>query len=757
MTQGTASHVRPAPTAAVSPAEVSVVICAYTLDRWAQLQLAVGSVIAQRSPAQEVVVVIDHNPELLARAATRWAGGQATPVRVIANAGAQGLSGARNTGVAAARSEIVAFLDDDAEATGAWTENLLASFADPAVVAAGGMVTARVREPGSLPGWWPHEFNWVIGCSYSGLPAVRSEVRNLIGANMSMRRQAVLDAGGFATGIGRVGETPLGCEETDLCIRLVQGAPEARVLYEPAALVHHDVAPERLTFRYFRRRCWAEGLSKAIVATRVGTARALASERSYASSVLPAGVVRGLAGAARGDWRGGLRAVAIVAGLLITISGYLRGRAGGIRRREARLDSTALALMVTTVTTSALGMAFWTVASRQYPARVVGENAALISAMLLLSIVSQLNLGNGLTRLLPQYGRRQARLVMKSYLLTGAVAVVVTGAFLAVAPSVSDEFSFLDGAWGLGIALVAGVAAWNVFALQDAALTSSRWARILPVENGLFGLLKIGLVVAAGAIGVQHGIFAAWLLAMVVMLVPMNGLLFARVLRPGRTGASVLPSVVLAVTDRRSVLRYLSADYAAALLSQGYNAALPLLVIVALGPATGASFYVAFLIASAAGALAQSLSTSLIVEGAHDESRLADLARHSARRYCTLVVPGVAALILIAPLLLAPFGGEYVEGGTTVLRLLLLGTIPQGLVAIALGVERVRARMPRVVAVEALTVALVTVGALVAMGPFGLVGAGIAWCAGHLVVACVVTSDIRNACVVPVAVQASVA
>jgi O-antigen/teichoic acid export membrane protein len=163
-----------------------------------------------------------------------------------------------------------------------------------------------------------------------------------------------------------------------------------------------------------------------------------------------------------------------------------------------------------------------------------------------------------------------------------------------------------------------------------------------------------------------------------------------------------------------------------------------------LGDATGAHFYVAFLVATAAGSLAQSLSTSLIVEGAHDETRLAALARHSVRRYCTLVVPGIAALALAAPLLLAPFGAEYAERATPVLRLLLLGAIPQGVVAIYLGVERVRARMRRVIAVEALTVVLVSAGAVAAMGPLGLAGVGVAWCVGHTAVALAVALPLRS-------------
>ena len=79
--------------------EFSVVICAYTEDRWDQLCDAVDSVHAQTTPPSRVVVVIDHNPGLLVRARSQFASDV-----VIENAGVQGLSDARNAGIASQRS-----------------------------------------------------------------------------------------------------------------------------------------------------------------------------------------------------------------------------------------------------------------------------------------------------------------------------------------------------------------------------------------------------------------------------------------------------------------------------------------------------------------------------------------------------------------------------------------------------------------------------------------------------------------------------
>ena len=89
----------------------SVIVCAYTAERWDDTMRAVASVQAQKPAAKEIILVIDHNPELLAQLIEALPG-----VRVVPNTCERGSSGARNTGVALAAGKFVAFLDDDAVA-----------------------------------------------------------------------------------------------------------------------------------------------------------------------------------------------------------------------------------------------------------------------------------------------------------------------------------------------------------------------------------------------------------------------------------------------------------------------------------------------------------------------------------------------------------------------------------------------------------------------------------------------------------------
>lgn len=319
----------PALDALVHPT-VSVVICAYTEERWNDIVAAVESVRAQARPALETILVADNNPALLDRIGVGIDGVIATP-----NVEARGLSGARNSGVAVARGDVVAFLDDDAWAEPDWLTHLAAAYGEPDVVGAGGGIAPAWQT--ARPRWWPDEFDWVIGCSYRGLPRERSEVRNPIGANMSFLRSALQIAGPFSHRMGRIGTRPLGGEETELAVRVRRSVPGGRILYEPKARVNHRVPASRGTARYFLDRCYAEGLSKAVMTKLVG-AETLSSERSYTLRTLPAGVVRhSLDVLRRRDPFGLLRASWIVIGLAATTSGYVVGSRSALSARGGSL------------------------------------------------------------------------------------------------------------------------------------------------------------------------------------------------------------------------------------------------------------------------------------------------------------------------------------------------------------------------------------------------------------------------------------
>lgn len=310
--------------------DFAVIICAYSDERFDDLVAAIHSVQTQTLPAREIVVVVDHNPALFDRVRQRF-----PDVVVVENRLAPGAGCARNTGVAASRSRYIAFLDDDAQADPGWLANLAEGFQDGQALGVGGVLLPRWKS--RRPPWFPAEFNWVVGCSYTGLPEVPARVRNLIAANMSVRRDVFNEIGGFRVGYGNVKvgsprrafwvRSISGDEETELCIRALKTYPQGYWWHCPRAIAMHNVPVARTHLTYYLRRCYDEGVGKALLSRIVGVGAGLSAERTHVVRTLPRGVWHGVQDAVQGDLSGLGRAAAIVVGLIVTTLGYLIGLA----------------------------------------------------------------------------------------------------------------------------------------------------------------------------------------------------------------------------------------------------------------------------------------------------------------------------------------------------------------------------------------------------------------------------------------------
>ncbi|WP_304117311.1 glycosyltransferase family 2 protein [Mycolicibacterium bacteremicum] len=303
-------HHRDSPVAAT--ADLSVVICCYTAARRAQVLRVVDSTLAQIAGEDEIIVVVDHNDALLEDLTSTLD----PRIDVVCNRFRRGLSGARNTGVERSAKDVVVFVDDDAVLIDGSLAGARSAFADPSVVAIGGAVDAD-WESGAAPHWFPEEYGWVVGCDYRGLPGCGEQIRNPIGAAMAARRDALNQIEGFSTKLGRIGDLPAGCEETLMGVQLRAHYPGQRIIRHTDFRVSHHVPSDRGTLRYFTRRCYQEGRSKASLTRISGQKAALSSERSYTTRILPSGVWR-----ARRNPR---RALALIIGFLYTATGYTSG------------------------------------------------------------------------------------------------------------------------------------------------------------------------------------------------------------------------------------------------------------------------------------------------------------------------------------------------------------------------------------------------------------------------------------------------
>ncbi|MDJ0701702.1 MAG: glycosyltransferase family 2 protein [Leptolyngbyaceae cyanobacterium MO_188.B28] len=174
-----------------------------------------------------------------------------------------GLSTARNTGAEAARSPLISYLDDDAEASRGWLKTLYQAYqANDKLAIAGGKVTLIWPEGMSSPPWLSPELSGNLGAYDLGDSLVYITQPGLTprGLNYSIRKVFLEQIGGFDPNLGRVGKNLLSNEELHMTQLALKAAWQ--VAYLPNALVAHNVEPARLHRAWFLSRSWWQGISE---------------------------------------------------------------------------------------------------------------------------------------------------------------------------------------------------------------------------------------------------------------------------------------------------------------------------------------------------------------------------------------------------------------------------------------------------------------------------------------------------------------
>ena len=240
---------------------LSVIICTYNREKYIRplLESLYNNTVDKR--AYEILLVdnncTDHTHEICMQYA---ADHPDLPLRYIYEH-EQGLSAARNTGIANAVGDVLIYVDDDALVD----ETYLQAYADffqrcPDVEAAGGPVIPKYET--SEPSWMTRYTRELLcgsldlGNKERDFPASRYP----IGCNSAFRASVFQTIGGFNTALGRKGNSLMGAEEKDVFDRMRQRGMTIR--YLPSAVLHHCIAPHRLERDYFDRLTYQIGQSE---------------------------------------------------------------------------------------------------------------------------------------------------------------------------------------------------------------------------------------------------------------------------------------------------------------------------------------------------------------------------------------------------------------------------------------------------------------------------------------------------------------
>ena len=398
------------------------------------------------------------------------------------------------------------------------------------------------------------------------------------------------------------------------------------------------------------------------------------------------------------------------------------------------------ALVANTVVTAGLGALYWVFAARFFSAEAVGINAAALSVMVLIANLSQLNLKNALNRFVPDAGGWTGQLIGGAYLVAAPLAVIASIVFLIGQPTWAPGLEVLRSSPLAVIGFVAATMGWTVFVLQDAALTGLRRATWIPPENAVYGLAKIGLLLVFAASTPILGIFASATLPLLLVIVPVNILIFRRAV-PHHVGVSRTDTARI---DSGSVARFAAADFFASLSSVVSISLMPVLVLSFAGAEANAYFFLAWTIAYTLYLIGSNTGMSLITEAALAPHELQALSRRVLLQTSAIVIPTAATLAVFAPLVLGIFGPDYARQGSAVLRLLVLAAIPHTVIALNVSILRVEQRMRALAILYGSTAILVIMLSVVLLPVLGINGVGWAWLITMTLVAGVVLlTDLR--------------
>jgi O-antigen/teichoic acid export membrane protein/glycosyltransferase involved in cell wall biosynthesis len=385
------------------------------------------------------------------------------------------------------------------------------------------------------------------------------------------------------------------------------------------------------------------------------------------------------------------------------------------------------ALVLNAVITSAVGLGFWIYAARKFEADEVGIGTSLVNVIVLLSSIVSINCGHALQRVLPIAYRRRSSLVLSAYAVSAGIAFI--GALLVWGfKLLPADIRAVDSSTLL-LFLAGGAAVSAVFQVQDAAFIGLRSAGWIPIENTLYGIVKLAALVLLASQRGSVAIVLATIACIPPAVVGMNWLLFRRLIYK-RFGSENDASPAL---SRRALTRFIAGDSVAVMSYLIASLLLPTVIAAMRTPADAAFFSVPWMIYTTQRLIANQMAAPVIVEAAINPTALWQTLRRILRRSMALTLIGSAGAIVAAPIGLGIFGADYSRESTTTMRILAVAAIPHAISTFGWSVQRIhgatRLLLTSSIAIAALGLPLV----IILVPRYGIKGAAYGWLAAEIV------------------------
>jgi len=349
------------------------------------------------------------------------------------------------------------------------------------------------------------------------------------------------------------------------------------------------------------------------------------------------------------------------------------------RLQQLRSDSlvrNSILLVTTNVINAGVGYLYWMVAARLFEDEVVGRATAVIAAMNLTALVSNLGLGTSLVQHLSSRRTEESwtRYVSAVFLLGFGTALTAGTAVALMLPRVIGAFGPVMN-WPTRIIFVVGAVSWVLSGLVDKMFVAERRADGMLARNSMFAVGKLLLIIPVGlsSFGNERWLVGSWVVgsilsvsAAIVFVVPRIG----RQIRIRTAGTG---------TEVKSIFVSTLGHHLANLGGEFPMYLLPVIVISRAGDAASAYFYVTWMVGSIFFTVSSAASSSLFAEGSHSPEQSAHQFRRALVLIGMILTPVALAMVVMGRSILGLFGSQYSDAGYSLLLLLVVSAVPDAL------------------------------------------------------------------------------
>jgi O-antigen/teichoic acid export membrane protein len=381
-----------------------------------------------------------------------------------------------------------------------------------------------------------------------------------------------------------------------------------------------------------------------------------------------------------------------------------------------------------------VGFVFWGLAARLYRPEDVGLASAVLSAVVLVSGIASLGIGDGLIRFLSQ-ARSPHRLLNTACVFSFLTALLIGGVFLVGLPLWSPKLVSLRRSFLYTTGFLTYAAAETLGAVIRMAFVARRQALYAFIYTGIVNSSRLLLIYPLSRLGVA-GLVGS-VICGVALAVAVSLLGFLPRVEPGYR-----PSLGICWSDLAAIVPYSAGNYFAGLLAQTSQMALPIIILEVLGPTHSGYAYIAWMLGGLLASPGMALAVSAFAEGANSPQKLAAILGRSAVFGLLLTVSAALIVGVAAPYFLLFFGSSYAQEASGLLRWMAAEAPLVVLTRLYFTYLRVQKRIGRLILFSGL-IAIATLGiAIVWMPRFGIAASGMGWLAGNGLVAAMAVGDL---------------